>query len=63
MNTRKTYLAAPPPVPSVHFVIQTLFFRLVNIMLLGGKNKSVGEFQVSIEFLNTFHHISEVDIK
>jgi hypothetical protein len=63
MNTGKTYLATPPPVRSVHFMIQLRFLGLINIMSLGDKNESVGEFRVSIELSNAFYYISEVDFK
>jgi hypothetical protein len=63
MNTGKTYLATPPPVRSVHFMIQPRFLCLVNPMSLGGKNESMGEFQVSIELLDAFYYVLEVDLK
>jgi len=52
------YLDAPPPVTSIHLVIDVGTAVLTHIVSFGGKYELLSKLWLAIEGANTFQHVT-----
>ena len=62
-NTHDTYLGCPPPLASIHIVIQPVLLCFVCIVSFGRKDKVGRKFLVSEQRSNASNNVPIVDIK